>query len=107
MNGRVWVCFTLPLVLAAGAGCGSRGPDASATGTQEQLTAGTVYTVTGVQSGRCMSIAGSSTADLAAVELRDCNARTSQQFRLEAAADAGYYALRAVGSGRCLDVSGA
>ncbi len=95
------------VAVVLGAGCGSQGPDASAVGTEARgLTVDTVYTVVGVQSGRCMNIAGSSTADLAAVELRDCSGGTGQQFRLEAAAS-GYYTLRAVGSGKCLDVRGA
>jgi uncharacterized repeat protein (TIGR02543 family) len=96
----------MALAITAAAGCGSQGPDVSQGTAAQELTVGTVYTLVGVQSGRCMSIAGSSTADLAAVQLQDCSGGANQQFRLESA-DSGYYAIRAVGSGKCLDVAGA
>ncbi len=100
------------LLLSAAVACGSHAPDNGIAAPQESsaaqgLTVGAVYTLAGVQSGRCLNIAGASAADLAAVELRDCSGGTSQQFRLEAASTSGYYTLRAVGSDKCLDVNGA
>jgi uncharacterized repeat protein (TIGR02543 family) len=96
------------LIIAAGGGCGSREPGASALGTQALgVTLGDVLNLVGVPSGRCMNVVGGSTADQAALELRDCSGAASQQFRLEAGAEAGYYVLRVVGSDRCLAVSGA
>ena len=106
MRNRGWLRFTAALALTAAAGCDSRSPDVSQGSEAQELTVGTVYTLVGVQSGRCMSIAGSSTADLAAVQLLDCSGGANQQFRLESAGS-GYYAIRAVGSDKCLDVSGA
>src|SRR3990172_4032388 len=80
------------LIIAAGGGGGSRGagappPRAPAPG--------------GAAGG------GPPPAAQAALELRDCSGAASQQFRLEAGAEAGYYVLRVVGSDRCLAVSGA
>ena len=110
MRNRGWVCFAAALVLVAAAGCDPRTSDVPPGGTEateaQELTVGTVYTLVGVQSGRCMNIAGSSTADLAAVQLRDCSGGTNQQFRFDSAGS-GYYTIRAVGSDKCLDVTGA
>src|SRR3990172_1345589 len=106
MRNRGRVRFTVALVLMATAGCGSRSSDVSEGSEAQELTAGTVYTLVGVQSGRCMNIAGSSTADRAAVQLWDCSGGANQQFRFDPAGS-GYYTIRAVGSDKCLDVAGA
>jgi len=114
MRGRAWICSALALVLFAlvGAGCGSQGRDDSGAGFGDGfgtealgVTLGDIIYLVGVPSGRCMSVVDGSTADGAALELRDCSGAASQQLRLEAAD--GYYVLRVVGSDRCLAVSGA
>ncbi len=107
-----WLRVAAALVLAVTAGCGpqdSEGPQAgegSQAGAEAQrLTAGKVYTLTGVQSGRCVEIAGSSTANVAAAQLYDCTGAKNQQFRFDTVGG-GYYAIYAVGSDKCLDVKG-
>jgi len=95
------------LALAAIAGCNSSGSGTSGAGFGTEalgVTLGDIIHLVGVQSGRCIGVVGDSTADQAALELRDCNSATSQQLRLETAE--GYYVLRVVGSDRCLAVSG-
>ncbi|WP_438031419.1 endo-1,4-beta-xylanase [Sorangium sp. So ce204] len=64
------------------------------------------YTITGVQSGKCVEVAGGSTADAAAMQIASCNGSTRQQFRMESAGG-GYYRIRNVNSNRCMDVAGA
>ncbi|WP_437825603.1 endo-1,4-beta-xylanase [Sorangium sp. So ce1153] len=64
------------------------------------------YTLVGVQSGKCVDVAGGSTADAAAMQIATCNGSTRQQFRMESAGG-GYYRIRNVNSNRCLDVAGA
>jgi uncharacterized repeat protein (TIGR02543 family) len=94
------------LALAAITGCNSSGSGASGAGFGTEalgVTLGDIIHLVGVQSGRCIGVVGDSTADQAALELRDCNSATSQQLRLETAE--GYYVLRVVGSDRCLAVS--
>ncbi|WP_441290293.1 RICIN domain-containing protein [Sorangium sp. KYC3313] len=65
-----------------------------------------VYTIVGVQSGKCVQVAGGSTADAAAMQIASCNGSTRQQFRMESAGG-GYYRIRNVNSNRCMDVAGA
>ena len=94
------------VALAAIAGCDSSGSGASGAGFGTEalgVTLGDIIHLVGVQSGRCIGVVGDSTADQAALELRDCNSATSQQLRLETAEE--YYVLRVVGSDRCLAVS--
>ena len=102
------------LALATIAACGSPGSDVSGTGTQTNdgfgtealgVTLGDIIYLVGAPSGRCVGVAGGSTADQAALELQDCINSATQQLRLETAD--GYYVLRVVGSDRCLTVSGA
>ncbi|WP_437319434.1 endo-1,4-beta-xylanase [Sorangium sp. So ce385] len=64
------------------------------------------YTITGVQSGKCVEVAGGSTADGAGLQIATCNGSARQQFRMESAGG-GYYRIRNVGSDRCMDVTSA
>ena len=64
------------------------------------------YTIVGVQSGKCVEVAGGSTADGAAMQIASCNGSTRQQFRMESAGG-GYYRIRNVNSNRCMDVASA
>jgi C1A family cysteine protease len=64
------------------------------------------YVLRGDESGRCIEIAGGSTADLAAAQLGDCTGAANQQLHVEGAGGA-YFTLRVVASGKCLDVQGA
>ncbi|WP_437324469.1 RICIN domain-containing protein [Sorangium sp. So ce381] len=70
------------------------------------IDANAVYTIVGVQSGKCVQVAGGSTADGAAMQIASCNGSTRQQFRMESAGG-GYYRIRNVNSNRCMDVAGA
>ncbi|AUX37125.1 MULTISPECIES: RICIN domain-containing protein [Sorangium] len=70
------------------------------------IDTGAVYTIVGVQSGKCVEVAGGSTADGAGLQIASCNGSTRQQFRVESA-DGGYYRIRNVASNRCLDVANA
>jgi len=100
--------ITSMLALAALVGCSSQAPGGAGAGTKTTalgVTLGDILYLVGVPSGRCMSVIGGSTADQAALELRDCSGATSQQLRLETAD--GHYVLRVVGSDRCVEVSGA
>jgi endo-1,4-beta-xylanase len=64
------------------------------------------YTITGVHSGKCVEVAGGSTADGARLQIATCNGSMRQQFRMEAT-DGGFYRIRNVGSNKCVDVNGA
>lgn len=64
-----------------------------------------VYTITGVQSGKCVEVAGGSASPGAALQLATCNGSTRQQFRMEATSG-GYYLIKNVNSGQCVDVEG-
>lgn len=95
------------ILAAMSAGCGA--PDDMDTETIPEalsVTAGQAYTITGVQSGKCVEIAGGSTANLAQAQIASCNGTTRQQFRFEDQGG-GYFRLRNVNSNLCLDVEGA
>ena len=62
-----------------------------------------VYTITGVQSGKCVEVAGGSTTAGAGLQIASCNGTTRQQFRMEAT-DSGFYRVKNVNSGQCADV---
>src|SRR5688572_27382035 len=62
-----------------------------------------VYTITGVQSGKCVEVAGGSTTAGAGLQIASCNGTTRQQFRMEAT-DSGFYRIKNVNSGQCADV---
>ena len=66
------------------------------------------YTVVNHSSGKCLDVAGISTANGAAVQQWTCHGGTNQRFRLAAATALGNshdYQLVAVHSGKCVDVS--
>lgn len=64
------------------------------------------YTITGVQSGKCVEIANASTADGARVQISTCTGQARQRFRMEAT-DSGFFRIRNVGTNKCLDVTAA
>ncbi|HEY6555736.1 MAG TPA: endo-1,4-beta-xylanase [Polyangiaceae bacterium] len=64
------------------------------------------YTITGVQSGKCVEVAAGSTTASAALQIATCNGTTRQQFRMEPT-DSGFYRIKNVNSGQCADVEGA
>lgn len=62
------------------------------------------YTITGVQSGKCVEIADASSADGARVQISTCTGQARQRFRMEAT-DSGFFRIRNVGTNKCLDVT--
>ncbi|MET9969289.1 RICIN domain-containing protein, partial [Streptomyces sp. NPDC006356] len=54
----------------------------------------------------CLDVAGSSTADKAAIVQQTCDVRTSQQWQLRDTGT-GYFEIVARHSGKCLDVESA
>jgi hypothetical protein len=88
-------------------GCGASNPDDLAeSGTAITIDTSATYTLTGVQSGKCVEVAGGSTANLAQIQIATCNGSTRQRFRMESQGS-GYYRMRNVNSNLCVDVSGA
>ncbi len=67
-----------------------------------ELTSGDVFTLKAVHSGKCVDVAGVSTADGGNVHQWDCHGLSNQQFRIEAAS--GGHTVVALHSGKCLDV---
>jgi hypothetical protein len=67
--------------------------------------AGGVYTLVPGASGKCIAVAGGSTANSALLVQVACAAgNTAQQWRVDAAPVAGRFTLASVNSGRCIDV---
>ncbi|WP_437972650.1 non-reducing end alpha-L-arabinofuranosidase family hydrolase [Sorangium sp. So ce295] len=104
--------WALLATLAATAACVSAeqldedGPELDELAESVTIDTAATYTITGVQSGKCVEVAGGSTADAAAMQIASCNGSTRQQFRMESAGG-GYYRIRNVNSNRCMDVAGA
>ncbi len=105
---------SLPLVVLAISlsplfGCSDAAEGELASSEVEQeltVNSGSVMSIVGVQSGKCLGIKGSSTSSGALVQIQGCSGSTFQQWR--AVRDsAGYYQLVNLGSGMCLDVPGA
>jgi hypothetical protein len=63
------------------------------------------YEIQGVDSGRCLDVAGAGTADGTDVQLWDCHKGGAQQFKLEDQGS-GYFRIRNTNSNKCLEVSG-
>lgn len=70
------------------------------------IAANTSYTLTGVQSGKCVGIVGISRASGAQLDIETCTSTANQRFRPEAMGG-GFFRLRNELSGLCVDVSGA
>ena len=100
------VALTVTLGLAACAGLPEEGEEAVGQ-SESAIQIGTgIYTLVGLQSGKCAQVQGGSTASLARLDIATCNGSTRQQFRAEAMGS-GFYRLRNVNSNLCVDVSGA
>jgi Ricin-type beta-trefoil lectin domain-like len=70
--------------------------------------AATTYQFVNVRSVKCMSVAGSSTANNARIVIATCNGSATVQKWVQENRDAqGYYRYRNVNSGKCLSVTGA
>ncbi|WP_326821578.1 RICIN domain-containing protein [Streptosporangium sp. NBC_01756] len=72
----------------------------------EKLAAKFTATLVARHSGKCLDVAGVSTADGANVQQWTCLPNQRNQEWNLVATDSGYYTLRAVHSGKCLDVAG-
>lgn len=108
---RISVCgYALCLALASGgAGCltGDAPDDGEATVSSDiTITAGASYQLRGVQSNKCVGIAGVSTASGARLDIETCTGTANQRFRPEAMGG-GFFRLRNELTGLCVDVSGA
>ena len=102
-----WIANTLVPCCALLGACGApvEGEEGDYGELTSEVTAGAVYTLKGVHSGRCLEVANGSTANGANVQLWDCNGTTAQQFRFEAVSG-GYFQVRNIASNKCLDVWG-
>jgi hypothetical protein len=65
----------------------------------------TPYTLTSINSGRCLDVNGFSQANGGIVQQWDCHGGINQQWRLTAVGPR-IYTLTSINSGRCLDVDG-
>jgi hypothetical protein len=63
------------------------------------------YEIQGVDSGKCLDVAGAGTVDGTDVQLWDCHKGGAQQFKLEDQGS-GYFRLRNTNSDKCLEISG-
>jgi hypothetical protein len=63
------------------------------------------YTLTAGHSGKCVEVAGSSTADGALIQQRTCNGQKNQQWNL-VDVGGGIWEVKNAVSGKCVDVSG-
>ena len=102
-----WIANTLVPCCALLGACGApaEGEEGDYGEIQAEVTAGAVYTLKGVHSGRCLDVQNGSSADGANVQLWDCNGLTAQQFRFESVSG-GYFQVRNIASNKCLDVWG-
>jgi len=64
-----------------------------------------VYQIESAFSGKCLDVAGASTADGANINIWECNGQANQRFEAVPVGD-GSYQLVSQLSGKCLDVSG-
>jgi len=89
------------------AGCGAPGQPIEWSQSQEGLAINptAVYQIKSAATGKCIGIAGNSTANSAKVEERTCNGSTGQNFTIATVAT-GYYAIQNSTSLKCLDVTG-
>ena len=88
-------------------GCSATGEPVDWTQNQDSLTiSGTaVYQIKSAANGKCIGIAGNSTANSAIAEERTCNGSVGQKFTIATVAT-GYYAIKNANSLKCLDVTG-
>ena len=88
-------------------GCSSAGEPVDWSQTQEGLTISptAVYQIKSAASGKCIGIAGNSTANSAKAEIRTCNGSVGQNFTIASVAT-GYYSIKNTNSLKCLDVTG-
>jgi hypothetical protein len=106
MHDDTWKC-SLVLALVT-VGCGPAGEHAESYESQQSLltvSPTAVYQINSAATGKCVGIAGNSTANNAAVEARTCNGAVGQNFTLTSVAT-GYYAIKNTNSLKCLDVTG-
>jgi poly(3-hydroxybutyrate) depolymerase len=104
----------LPLAVALAttlgtAACGGSAPEGEEPSAQVEsaIQVGSdIYTLVGLQSGKCVEVQGGSTASLARLDIATCNGSPRQQFRAEGMGS-GFFRLRNVNSNLCVDVSGA
>ncbi|PWI44855.1 RICIN domain-containing protein [Streptomyces sp. ICBB 8177] len=80
---------------------------AGASSAHADISSSTWYDLVADNSGKCVDAAAAGTANGTAVQQYTCNGTTAQQWRLEPAADSGYYTIvNANGSQPAIDVEG-
>jgi hypothetical protein len=96
--------FLLTLFVAS---CSSAGEPVDWSESQASLTISpaAVYQIKSAATGKCIGIAGNSTANSAKVEIRTCSGAVGQTFTIASVAT-GYYAIKNTNSLKCLDVNG-
>ena len=100
----------LPVVVmsVSAAGCGDPEASGDDVGSLEggvTVDTNATYTIVGLQSDKCVEVAGGSTAKSASLQIAACNATTRQQFRMESMGG-GFFRFKNVNSGLCVDVTG-
>ena len=88
-------------------GCSSAAEQVELSESQRSLTISptAVYQIKSAATGKCVGIAGNSTANSANAEIRTCNGTVGQTFTIASVAT-GYYAIKNTNSLKCLDVNG-
>jgi hypothetical protein len=92
-------------VAACGQGDPTQPDDLAFSISQITFTADANYNLVGVQSGKCVDVAGASSASSASLEIATCDGSTHQQFHIEAQGSG--FRMRNLNSNLCADVSGA
>ena len=86
-------------------GCSSVGEQVEWSQSQLTIDPSAAYQIKSAVTGKCIGIAGNSTANSAKVEMRTCNGSVGQNFKIASVAT-GYYAIKNTNSLKCLDVNG-
>src|SRR5690606_22292136 len=88
-------------LMTLGCGGAEEGIEVDYDSVSQEIQTNRAYTLTNVHAGKCLDVAGRSTANGANVQLWDCSGATNQQFTFEPTGG-GYYLVRNVNSGKCL-----
>ncbi|MFS8071285.1 MAG: RICIN domain-containing protein, partial [Byssovorax sp.] len=93
------------LVSLAPVGCvaGTEESDEEVGADDDAITSGAVYSIKGVQSGKCVGVSSASKSDGANVDQSTCDGSSFQQWKLSALGN-DVFKITAQHSGKCLDI---